>query len=220
MTLPASDINWEAIERDYRCGMLSLREMATKSGNVTESAIRKRAKRDDWTRDLNGKIHAKAVELERKRVVRNLVRTERTIADKQQVDSMAQEEADVRLRLKTMIARGNALFKALLTEVERLTNDGVHVRELGKLMRRPNDTGIDRLNDIYKKTISTPSRVDMTKKLVDILKSVVALEREAYGLNDEPVAAENPLAAFLRGMKGSTLPVVNDVPRDETLYPH
>lgn len=49
--------DWERIEADYRAGVLSLREIAAANG-ITEGAIRKRAKRDGWTRDLGAKIRA------------------------------------------------------------------------------------------------------------------------------------------------------------------
>lgn len=42
--------DWEAIETAYRAGMMSLREIAAQHG-ISEGAIRKRAKRDDWSRD-------------------------------------------------------------------------------------------------------------------------------------------------------------------------
>ena len=42
-------IDWRGIEADYRAGILSLREIAARHG-CTEGAIRKRAKRDGWTR--------------------------------------------------------------------------------------------------------------------------------------------------------------------------
>lgn len=48
---PRSTADWELIERHYRAGLLSLREIA-KEGGVTEGAIRKRAKKDGWTRNL------------------------------------------------------------------------------------------------------------------------------------------------------------------------
>ena len=51
--------DWEAIERDYRAGVLSLREIAAEH-DLTEAAIRKRAKRDGWSRDLSAKIQARA----------------------------------------------------------------------------------------------------------------------------------------------------------------
>ena len=46
--------------------------MAEKGG-VTKDAIRKRAMRDTWTRDLGEKIKARAADLVRKAVVRSEV---------------------------------------------------------------------------------------------------------------------------------------------------
>ena len=43
-------IDWEAAERDFRAGQLSNRMIAEKHG-VSETAIRKRAKRDGWERE-------------------------------------------------------------------------------------------------------------------------------------------------------------------------
>ena len=48
MSKPA--IDWEAIERDYRAGILSVREIGAKCG-CTHTAINKRAKRDGWERE-------------------------------------------------------------------------------------------------------------------------------------------------------------------------
>lgn len=42
-------VDWEAVERDYRAGVLSLREIATRHG-CSHVAITKRAKRDGWER--------------------------------------------------------------------------------------------------------------------------------------------------------------------------
>jgi DNA-binding MurR/RpiR family transcriptional regulator len=46
-----SNIDWDAIERDYRIGKLTLREMAAKHG-VAESSVSLKAKQLGWTRDL------------------------------------------------------------------------------------------------------------------------------------------------------------------------
>jgi hypothetical protein len=52
-----SDIDWEAIERDYRIGQLSLRQIAEKH-EVTLSAIVRRAKKYEWVRDLSDQVRA------------------------------------------------------------------------------------------------------------------------------------------------------------------
>ncbi len=69
---------WERIEPDYRAGSKSLRQIAAEQG-ISEEAIRKRAKRDDWSRDLLERIQDKAEQLLRKdayaaRYARNALR--------------------------------------------------------------------------------------------------------------------------------------------------
>jgi hypothetical protein len=59
-------VDWIAIEREYRAGQLSVREIARRS-SVTEGAVRKHAKADGWTRALADKVR----EAVRERLVRS-----------------------------------------------------------------------------------------------------------------------------------------------------
>ena len=63
--------DWVLIEKLYRAGIASLREIA-QEGGVTEGVVRKRAKRDDWSRDLAAKIQQKAEDLVRNEAVRRV----------------------------------------------------------------------------------------------------------------------------------------------------
>lgn len=63
--------DWEAIEREYRAGQLSIRQIAANHG-VTDTAIRKRAKSEEWVRDLTVKVR----DAINHRVVRTQVRTD------------------------------------------------------------------------------------------------------------------------------------------------
>lgn len=45
-------IDWDAVERDYRTGKFTLRELASKYG-VSHQAVGKRVKSGSWTRDLS-----------------------------------------------------------------------------------------------------------------------------------------------------------------------
>ena len=49
MTDEKKPVDWVEIERDYRAGTMSIRELAAWYG-ISDTAIRKRAKRDNWTR--------------------------------------------------------------------------------------------------------------------------------------------------------------------------
>lgn len=54
-------IDWEAIEREYRAGVLSVREIAAQF-NITHSGILRRAKAYQWTRDLTKRIRQRVTE--------------------------------------------------------------------------------------------------------------------------------------------------------------
>jgi len=47
--------DWEAIEREFRAGQLSVSEIGRQHG-VSHTAINKRAKRDGWTRNLAARV--------------------------------------------------------------------------------------------------------------------------------------------------------------------
>lgn len=49
------EIDWEAIEREYRAGQLSVIEIARQQG-LSHTAINKRAKKSGWTRDLSAQV--------------------------------------------------------------------------------------------------------------------------------------------------------------------
>lgn len=216
-TLVPHSIDWPAVERDYRAGILSLREIGTAHG-LTHGAINKRSKRDGWTRDLQAKIQAKADELVSKALVSKEVSKADLATERQIIDAGAQRIAQVRNEHRQDINRMRSLGTALLAELEDQTFDAVLLSQLGELMRNPDDSGSDRLNDIYKKVISTPGRVDTAKKLVETMKSVIAMEREAYNIGTTPEeSAVSGLAAFLSGMKRSALPVVHHVEADDDL---
>lgn len=54
-----SAIDWEAIERDYRAGILSVREISRRAA-VSHTAVQKKADHLGWVRDLAPRIRATA----------------------------------------------------------------------------------------------------------------------------------------------------------------
>lgn len=52
-----SNYDWEAIERDYRAGQLSIRHLAAKH-EVPESTVRSKARTLGWQRDLTDEVRA------------------------------------------------------------------------------------------------------------------------------------------------------------------
>lgn len=174
--------DWEAVERDYRAGLLSVREIAS-TCNVSHVAIHKRAKRDGWVRDLAAKIKAKADSLVNSQVVNAEVNKERALTEKGIVDANAQAIANVRMAHRTDIGRSRRLANKLLEELEAMTDENGTLRELIDQMRE--DEGPASLLEAAQKMASLPGRSKIMKELSETLKTLVALERQAYNLESE-----------------------------------
>ncbi|HBV9941885.1 TPA: hypothetical protein MEA92_000662 [Klebsiella aerogenes] len=181
--------DWEAIETAYRAGVMSLREIASQHG-ISEGAIRKRAKRDDWSRDLNAKIQQKAEDLVRKQEVRKQVRNESTLTERVLIEATAEVIATVRMEHRGDIRRARELTNMLFDELGAQCADVSALERLGDIMFDPDDKGRDRLNEIYQKVISLPSRVKSMKDLSDSLKTLIGLEREAYSIENKAETKE------------------------------
>ena len=191
-------IDWERIEVEFRAGILSLREIAALHPGVSHVSISKRAKRDGWERDLSKMIAAKADALVNKEVVNSQVNSGKSVSERQIIDANAARIAEVRGEHRKDISRSRTLVMTLLGELEAETSHVLDLEELGDLMRCPNENGIDKLNDLYRKIISLPGRVDSGKKLTEALKNLIGLEREAYGLSVEKEGESQPGGKFYR----------------------
>lgn len=176
--------DWEAIERDYRAGLLSVREIAVRHG-CTHTAINKRAKVDGWARDLKAKIRAKAEALVSKREVSSEVSSKSAETERQIVEANAEAIVNVRMAHRTDIRRSRGLANKLLEELEQLTDQRELTEAFGEMMRRPDGFGNDRLNDLYHKIIALPNRSKIMRELADTLKVLITLERQAYNLDEQ-----------------------------------
>lgn len=202
--------DWERIEFDYRAGIMSLREIAAAHG-ITEGAIRKRAKRDGWERDLGAKIQAKAESLVRKEAVRSEVRSSGAYqtTEKEIVEANASMQANALLDHRKDIKRHRTLAISLLAEIEAQTVNPELFERLGEILKSPDDKGMDRFNELYRKVIATPSRIDSMKKLSDTLKTLIGLEREALGLDSaKPQTPGDALDNLLTALDGRTASLI------------
>ncbi|EMM2360064.1 hypothetical protein RVV32_002667 [Citrobacter freundii] len=183
--------DWEAIESAYRAGVLSLREIASQHG-ISEGAIRKRAKRDEWSRDISAKVKERADDLVRKAEVRKQVRAESALSERVLIESTAEAIANVRMEHRGDIRRARELANLLFEELSVDCTDIEMMKNLGEFMFDPDEkTGRDKLNEIYQKTISLPSRVKSMKDLSDTLKTLIGLEREAYSIKEDEPSSVN-----------------------------
>ena len=208
-------IDWEKIELDYRAGIKSLREIADEHG-ISHVSINKRAKRDDWVRDLSAKIKAKSDNMVTISLVTSLVTSEKRISEKEIIDANAQAITNVVLDQRTDVQRAMRVTNALFEELENQVGieNALQLEELGELLRSEDDKGRDALNDIYHKIISLPGRVKAAKDLGDNLKTLVMLQRHILKI-DEQTSSSDALADLLNRIAQSNNSALSPIAQDK-----
>ena len=187
--------DWALIEADFRAGLKSLRHIGSDHG-ITEGAIRKRAKKDDWSRDLGRRIQAEAESKIRQNAVRGAVRAQVRIPESAIVDANANLVYDVQMTHRADTARARALVQGLMGDLETLGGLGGvggisdvdladALRDQFQLVENQSDTNkrrATRSRQMLDAVLSVPSRIDSGKKVVEMLEKLVRLEREIYGI--------------------------------------
>ena len=154
-------------------------------------AVRKRAKKLGWSRDLTARIQAKADELVRSEAVRTngtQLSTASPPIEKAIVDANARAIAAVRLAHRTDISRARGLCLALTDELELLTGERLSVERFRDLVGTVNGQtqdakAIEKARAVLDKAMSLPTRAGALKSLTDSLKTLVTLEREAWQID-------------------------------------
>ena len=181
---PRKTIDWESVEIQYRAGIRSLKDIGGEYG-VSDAAIIKRARRDEWARDLKAKIQAKADAKVSAALVSAEVRAQTKASERQIVEVNAQAAADIRLTHRSDIRRNRALVARLMDELEQQVGpeNAALLADLGEIMREPDENGQDKRNDLYRKIISLPERSKTAKTLAETLRITVDMERQAFGMD-------------------------------------
>ena len=114
--------DWEAIERAYRAGSLSIRNIAEQHG-ISDTAIRKRASKHGWQRDLTDQVQKAA----RDRLVREGVRAkgsqEQARTDAEIVEEASAQAASVVLAHRTDLAQWRAISQKLCVALAEMDVD-------------------------------------------------------------------------------------------------
>lgn len=223
---PISDgPDWDAIERVYRTNTLSNRELGSAYG-ISETAIRKRAKKYGWTRDLEQRVRERSEELVRQHEVREALAGRGTVPpaitrDINTPEDMAVEigaaaTANIKLSHKRGAVRMRAFADQLMDEVQQSLGSQDALREVAEVLAAVNDTTPEKLMEVMQRVVSLPGRVDTLKKLAEAVKIVYGLEREAWGMDKavEP-QQQTTLQGWMQQMQRTALPVVKEAPRDE-----
>ena len=174
-------VDWESVERDYSAGLLSLREIAAKHG-VSHVAIKKKADKEDWYKNINDKIKDVVEKKVNSLLVNSEVNSKRA-SEKEIIEANAQAIVNVKLGHRTSIRKLNGLVESLLDEIETL-NESKSVENL-------------------------PMRVDVTKKLMDTLKTSIDKERQAFDIQDKTTPVDGAINTLIGAIQGKSIGVPN-----------
>lgn len=200
-------VDWEAVEREYRGGILSLREIAELHPGINHVAIARKAKKEGWERDLSEKIKAKAEALVTKQSVTADVTEKGRVTEQQVIETNAQAIVNVRLSHRAGLNEGREIIKTMMAELSEQcgTENADLLRQLGDMMRAPDEFGNDKLNDLYLKIISLPGRAKTMKDLADSMVKLIDKERQAFGLDKDVKDGDSELVKMNDAQRASRI---------------
>jgi hypothetical protein len=183
---PKAPTDWEAIEREYRANQLSVAEIGRQHG-VSHTAINKRAKARQWTRDLQARVQQAA----RAKLVSDAVSISPEVSEAnalETVEAAAARVVDVVRSHRKDISTGRRIIGALFDELIEATEQRQAIDEAIDI-ETASDTNGQR-KAMMKRAVALPSRAATMQSLAGALKHIVVLERQAFnidsGESDEP----------------------------------
>lgn len=207
-------VDWEAVEREYRAGIRSLKDIGAEFG-VSDAGILKRVKKEGWVRDLGPKIKAKAEALVSEREVSERVSAQTTVSERQVVEANAEMMANVIRGHHRLLTRMRGIIMSLMDRLEAELEGTELFLQLGVMMENPDEFGVDKLAETYRKVLACPVQTDTAKKLGETLKTLIELERKVFKIDEQKSVEVNPLSELIRAVSGTSLPVVADVSNDD-----
>ena len=167
-------VDWEAIEREYRAGQLTVVEIGRQYG-LSHTAINKRAKRDGWTRNLADRV--------RKEVSARLVSEEVSPeTERAAIEPAVARGVQVVRDHQASIGRGQRLVGRLFHELEEATTQRADIEAEIRV-----ETGAGKTDERRSKmlrAIALPSRSAVLGSLSSALKTLIGLERQAFNLDE------------------------------------
>jgi hypothetical protein len=165
-----SSFDWEAIERDYRAGLLSVHEIARQHG-CSGTAIGKRAKAGAWQRDLTAKVQ------ERFRVKVAATKVDPKVSE-------AADRATENLIIEEASDRAHTIVEGHLSRAKRLT--ALVDRTLGEIEAHyGDDPARAELARLYLFPTKGDSLTGHLRTSGDLIERVTRLERTALNLDVE-----------------------------------
>lgn len=184
--MTAKQPDWEAIERAYRAGALSIRTIADRNG-ISDTAIRKKAKASGWVRDLSEQVRKEV----RNKLVRGEVRDGHCAnpeRDAEIVEEAAEEGATVVRSHRRDIRKASNLANLLMDDLLMTIQQRESIEDAIEEETRDDSNGMRRANMLG--AVSLPSNAKTLFQLSSAMKNLQVLERQAFNLDDKEQSSD------------------------------
>ena len=207
-------VNWERVELAYRANVKTVAQIAKEFG-LKDSTLRSRAKRNGWSRDLGKRIRLEADNIVNANAVKREVGRLESM-DNATVEENAKLTASIRISHREDIGKARALSMMLLDDLKAQvgTENRKRLEDLFIAALKAEVIDASAL-EAYERVTSISNHMRTLKDLADIMTKFVALERQAYGLDDTenlPVDALTSLLHSIANSNGNAFGVVKDDP--------
>lgn len=210
-----SESDWQLVEKDYRAGLLSDRQIGEKYG-VSHGSVQQQAKKRGWSRNLIGRSVAKAEEkLARAELASKLASENKIATERELVESVSDVMCLAVINQKSDIRRARSMVQRLWELVDAELDHPDDLKQLGAMLAAPDEFGNDKLNDMYFAAIGLPQQIKNAKLLADALKVLIELERKVLRIDEQKPVEVNPLSELLKAVSGSALPIAKRVDDDD-----
>lgn len=178
--------DWDAVERDFRTGKFTLRELGNKYG-VSHAAVGKKARDNQWQQDLTEQIRqATNAKLTAELVSNEVDKGFHAVSET--VQAMAEVNAIVIRGHRKDAAATRNVAAALLDELASQAMLVEHQELLAAILAgsgaEPKDEA--RARAVVYKALDVGSRISSIKALSETFTKVQAMERTAFKLDNEP----------------------------------
>lgn len=168
-------VDWEAIEREYRGGQLSEAEIARQNG-ISPQAIRKRAKKIGWSRDLTERVRS---EIAARLVTEGLQGPRAAVT----IDQMADRGVSLVVSHRTDIRENRSAVTKLINELHSTIEHIDDIEDAIEDETAGDKDGKRRARMLA--AVALPSRAAIANSLAVALKTLIPLERQAFNLDEK-----------------------------------
>jgi hypothetical protein len=184
----AKPVDWAAVERDYRAGVLTNTAIGKKQG-ISHTAVQKRAKAESWTRDLSKRIEAARDAKVSRSIVSSKVSKQRAATDDQVVQANATLQSDVIVSHRKDIQALRVTVAALAGELGAVSHTDLQAAlEIvldEKLKATDSEARKTALLKAYNAAMALGSRAGAGRQLAAALSTLIDKERQAFGIDKE-----------------------------------